>query len=419
MLVALGIDAFALTIVPADALSRPLLAAAALLALIWVGVQPRGDDRDDLLPALAVLIAGIGLMEVTRLSAALGRRQEIGMVVSLALLVLLRPVLEQYRRWARVKYLWVLLSIALFALVEIAGTEVNGAKLWLRFAGVSFQPVELIKLFLVFFLAAYLAESGEVIAQAAPWRLRANLRYLGPLFLGWGIAMAILVLQHDVGMAVLFLGVFLTMLYAGTRRLDLAVGSLAVFAVAAVVAARHFAYLRVRLDVWLHPFADPLGSGYQALMGLFSLAAGGLFGTGLRLGHPTIPDVATDYIYAAWSEEAGLIGAAILLAIYLVLVSRALGVALRRPDLYSKMLVLGLASMLGLQIFVIVGGVVGLLPLTGITLPFVSYGGSSLIANFLLVDIVWIASGLGNASRVTAGSVREGAARGRSEARAQ
>ncbi|TAM73555.1 FtsW/RodA/SpoVE family cell cycle protein [bacterium] len=408
MLAALGVDAFALAILPPDALWRPLLVVAAVLALLWVGIQPAGDDRDDLLPALAVLVAGVGLMEVTRLSPELGRRQEIGVVVSLAMLVLLRPLLENYRRWARVKYLWVLFSVALFAIVEVAGTEVNGAKLWLRFAGVSFQPVELIKLFLVFFLAAYLAETGEVIAQAAPWRLRANVRYLGPLFLGWGSAMAILVLQHDVGMAVLFLGVFAAMLYAATRRVDLVVGSLAVFAGAAAVASRHFAYVRVRIDVWLHPFADPLGSGYQSLMALFSLAAGGLFGTGLRLGHPAIPDVATDYIYAAWSEEAGLLGACILLALYAVLISRAFGVARRRPDLYSKLLVLGLASMLGLQIFVIVGGVVGLLPLTGITLPFMSYGGSSLVTNFLLVGLVWIASGLGAGQRRMSGRSVEG-----------
>jgi len=415
MVLALAVDAFALSILPADALPRPLLLVAAALALIWAGLQPRGDDRDDLLPALAVLIAGIGLMEVTRLSPDLGRRQEIGMVVSLAIVVMLRPIVEHYHRWAQLKYLWVLLSIALFAVVEIAGTEVNGAKLWLRFAGISFQPVELIKLFLVFFLAAYLTETGEVIAQAPPWRLRENVRYLGPLVLGWGTSTAILVLQHDVGMAVLFLGVFVTMLYAGTRRIDLVVGSLAVFAGVALLAVRHFAYLRVRIDVWLHPFADPLGSGYQASMALFSLAAGGLLGTGLRLGHPTIPDVATDYIYAAWSEEAGLLGACILLALYFVVISRAFGVALRRPDRYSKLLVLGLASMLGLQIFVIVGGVVGLLPLTGITLPFVSYGGSSLIANFLLVDIVWVASGLGIGLRADAAGTPEGSPRLRSE----
>src|SRR5579872_7073912 len=141
MVLALAVDAFALSILPADALPRPLLLVAAALALIWAGLQPRGDD---LLPALAVLIAGIGLMEVTRLSPDLGRRQEIGMVVSLAIVVMLRPIVEHYHRWAQLKYLWVLLSIALFAVVEIAGTEVNGAKLWLRFAGISFQPVELI-----------------------------------------------------------------------------------------------------------------------------------------------------------------------------------------------------------------------------------------------------------------------------------
>jgi len=205
--------------------------------------------------------------------------------------------------------------------------------------------------------------------------------------------MLILVLQRDLGMATLLLGAFIVMLYVATRRLDLAVGSLLTFALGVFWAMHHYAYVSTRIAVWRNPFADPLGAGYQAAQGYYSLAAGGVFGTGYRLGHPDfIPDAITDYIYAAFSEEFGLIGAVVLLGLYLVLLRRILAVALSQPDIYAKLLAVGLSATLGLQVFIIVGGVVGLFPLTGITLPFVSYGGSSLVANFILVALAWAMS---------------------------
>jgi cell division protein FtsW (lipid II flippase) len=234
---------------------------------------------------------------------------------------------------------------------------------------------------------------ADVIANARAWSLRANVKYLGPLLLGWGASIAILVVQRDLGMATLLLATFATMLFVATRRYDIVAFGAVVFAAGAYWAMRHFPYVHTRVAVWRNPFSDPLGAGYQSSQAYYALAAGGLFGTGYRLGHPTfIPSVATDYVYAAFSEEFGLIGALILLAIFVGLVRRIFSVGLEQPDLYTKLLTVGLGATLGFQVFIIVGGVIGVFPLTGITLPFVSYGGSSLVANYLLIALVWAAS---------------------------
>jgi cell division protein FtsW (lipid II flippase) len=206
--------------------------------------------------------------------------------------------------------------------------------------------------------------------------------------------MGILVFERDLGMATLLLATFVAMLYVATRRVDLVVGATAVFGLAAFWAATHYAYVERRIAVWKDPFHDPLGAGYQAVQSLFSLANGGLFGTGFGHGRPDfIPEVATDYIYAAFGEEWGAIGAIVLLGVFLAVVLRALRVAQRQPDLYAKLLATGLAAVFGFQIVIIVGGVLHLFPLTGITLPFISYGGSSLVTNFLLIALVWAISG--------------------------
>jgi cell division protein FtsW (lipid II flippase) len=184
------------------------------------------------------------------------------------------------------------------------------------------------------------------------------------------------------------------MLYVATRRVDLIVGCTALFAGAIWWAATHYHYVEARIAVWRDPFRDPYGAGYQAVQSLFSLAAGGLFGTGYHAGRPDfIPDVATDYVYAAYTEEWGAIGAIVLCGVFLALILRMLDVARRQPDLYAKLLATGLAATLGFQVAIIVGGVLRLFPLTGITLPFMSYGGSSLVTNFLLVALVWAISG--------------------------
>jgi cell division protein FtsW (lipid II flippase) len=391
MTLALVLGAFALSFAPRGSLGPPaVLAALAIASFVWVLRAPLRARRDDFLPALAVLISCFGLATIARISSVLAQRQEIWLAVSLVLVIVLGPFFDRFRRLAAYKYIWVLGSIVLFALVAVFGQEVNGAKLWIRIGPVQYEPVELIKLFIVLFMAGYLAETADVIAAAKPWSIRANLKYLGPLFIGWATSMAILVFERDIGMASLLLATFAAVLYVATRRVDLIAGGAALFGLAVWFAIKHYPYVIARFAAWRDPFADPLGNGYQAMQALFSLAAGGLFGTGYGLGHPEyIPAVGTDYAFAAWSEEFGALGGIVLVLAFLIAVLRALGVARSQPDLYAKLLASGLAATLGFQVFIIVGGVLGLVPLTGITLPFFSYGGSSLVANFLLIALVW------------------------------
>jgi cell division protein FtsW (lipid II flippase) len=394
MSVALAVAALTLSFAPAGAIGPPwMLVALGVLAMAWVLWQPATSVRDDVIPALAVVLSALGLAMVARLSPDLAHRQQLWLLLSLGLVLVTGPAFTQFRRFAAFKYLWVVASLALFGLLILFGVEINGARLWIKVGPIQYEPIELIKLCIVLFLAAYLAEMADVIGAARAWSLRANLKYLGPLFIGWGASMAILVVQRDLGMATLLLATFATLLFVATRRVDIVLFGALLFAAGAFWSVHHYSYVQTRVAVWFHPFADPFGAGYQSSQAYYSLAAGGLAGTGYRLGHPQfIPDVPTDYVYAALGEEFGLIGAVVVLAIFLDLVRRILATGLEQPDLYTKLLAAGLGATLGFQVVIIVAGVIGLLPLTGITLPFISYGGSSLVANFLLVALVWAMS---------------------------
>ena len=394
MVVALVLAALTLRLAPPAALLPPWLPYALIvLALAWPALRPANVSRDDTLPALAVLLSAIGLALVARLSPDLAHKQIVWLAFSLVLAVAAGPLFARFRVLAAYKYIWILAAIVLFGALALFGQEVNGARLWIRVGPIQFEPVEVIKLLVVLFMASYLTETADVIARTRPWSLRANAKYLGPLFLGWGVSMAILVFERDLGMAGLLLATFVAMLYVATRRIDLVVGATGVFVLGAWWAATHYRYVETRIAVWKDPWHDPLGAGYQAVQSLFSLANGGLFGTGFGLGRPDyIPEVATDYVYAAFGEEWGAIGSIVLLIVFLSLVLRTLRVASRQPDLYAKLLATGLAAVFGFQILIIVAGVLHLVPLTGITLPFISYGGSSLVTNFLLVALVWAIS---------------------------
>lgn len=354
--------------------------------LVWGMTEPDGDPV--LLPLVAALCC-VGLLVVARLDAELAGHQAQWMLLGIAVVLIGRPLFARYRRLAAVMYPWVAASLLLFVLLRFFGHEVNGARLWFSIGRFNAQPVEIAKLFMVFFMAAYLAENGLAIAATPLGNLKDNARLLGPLVLGWGISIVSLAFQRDVGMAALFLGIFLIMLYAASRRADLVLLFALVFAAGAWFVAAHYSYVGARVEGWLDPWSDPLGRGYQPEQGFFSLAAGGLFGTGYHLGQPGfIPDAATDYVYAAWAEEFGLLGGFALLALYLALVMRGLRIAFFADDRFTGLLATGFAAILGIQVFVIVGGVVGLVPLTGITLPFVSYGGSSMVANIVMIGLL-------------------------------
>jgi cell division protein FtsW (lipid II flippase) len=353
---------------------------------LWGITEPDGDPV--LLPLVAALSC-VGLLVVARLDADLAGHQAQWMLLGIAIVLVGRPIFARYRRLAAVIYPWVAASLLLFVLLRFFGHEVNGARLWFSVGRFNAQPVEIAKLFMVFFMAAYLAENGLAIAATPLGNLKENARLLGPLVLGWGISIVSLAFQRDVGMAALFLGIFLVMLYAASRRADLVILFALVFAAGAWFVAAHYPYVGARVAGWLDPWSDPLGRGYQPEQGYFSLAAGGLLGTGYHLGQPGfIPDAATDYVYAAWAEEFGLLGGFALLALYLALVMRGLRIAFFADDRFTGLLATGFAAILGIQVFVIVGGVVGLVPLTGITLPFVSYGGSSMVANIVMIGLL-------------------------------
>ena len=379
-----------------------LLCVAAVLLIAWQATPPDDVMHDRTIIPIVAAIATLGILEISRIDPYLGRHQTDSLVVGLAIVVLGQRMFAQYRKLAHVTYPWVVISLVLFVLLHYFGQEVNGARLWFHIGPFNAQPVEGIKLFMVFFMAAYLADNGQAIAAVRWSDASAYARLMVPLVLGWGVSILTLVLQHDVGMAALFLGIFLVMLYVSSRRLDVVVAFLVIFALGAWFAAHNFSYVQTRIAVWRDPWSDPLGHGYQAEQGYFSLAAGGLLGTGYHQGHPGfIPDAATDYTFAAFAEEFGLLGGLGLLALYAALVVRGFGIAFAAPDRFTALLATGFAATLGIQVFVIVGGVVGLLPLTGITLPFFSYGGSSIVANLIMVNFLWLFSRAGQSSALS------------------
>lgn len=370
-----------------------MLVIVALLFIVWQATPPDGAEHDRTLVPIVAAICALGILEISRIDPYLGRHQTGSLIAGLAIVVLGQRLFVQYRKLAHVTYPWVLVSLALFVALHYFGQEINGARLWFHIGPFNAQPVEGIKLFMVFFMAAYLADKGDAIAAVRWSDIGAYARLIVPLVLGWGVSILTLVLQHDVGMAALFLGIFLVMLYVASRRLDIVLAFFAVFALGAWFAAHNFPYVQTRIGVWLDPWSDPLGHGYQAQQGFFSLAAGGLLGTGYHQGHPGfIPDAATDYTFAAWAEEFGLLGGLGLIALYTVLVVRGFAIAFAARDRFTALLATGFAATLGIQVFVIIGGVVGLLPLTGITLPFFSYGGSSIVANLVMLNFLWLFS---------------------------
>ena len=359
----------------------------------WHYSVPDADGADrGIIPIVAALCA-IGILTVARLDSNLGGHQALNMLVGLAIVIAGRRLFSNYRRLAGVMYPWVVVSLLLFVLLRYFGSEVNGARLWFRIGPFTAQPVEAIKLFMVFFMAAYLQRNGAALAALRPFAFVRDWRQVVPLLLVWSLSIASLALQRDFGMACLFLGIFLVMLYVGSRRIDLVVIAAVVFVVGGWFVAQNFPYVHARIELWRDPWSDPLGRGYQAEQAYFSLASGGLLGTGYHLGHPGfIPDAVTDYPFAAIAEEFGLLGGLAVLGLYGALVLRGLRIAFVARDKFTSLLAAGFSATLGIQVAIIVGGVIGLLPLTGITLPFISYGGSSVVANLIMLYLLWMFS---------------------------
>jgi cell division protein FtsW (lipid II flippase) len=340
-----------------------------------------------LLPLVALLTA-IGVTEIYRIDPTDALRQTTWIVVGLAAMAFVLVALRRdYRRLESYKYLFGVSAVVLLALpaLPVVGRTVNGARLWVEIGPLGFQPGELAKVLLIVFFAAYLREKREVLAQG-------RLKDLGPLLLFFGAAMLVLVETSDLGSALLYFGIFLAMLYVATGRAAFVGAGVVLFVLGALGARAVIPRVELRIETWLDPWADPLGAGYQTAQGLFSVAIGGFGGTGFGRGtftspsgDPYIPYLDTDFIFAALAQELGLVGVAGFLLVFMVLCLRGFRVAIVAEDGFSKLLAVGFTFGLALQTFIIVGGVLRLVPLTGITLPFVSYGGSSVVANFVML----------------------------------
>jgi cell division protein FtsW (lipid II flippase) len=373
---------------------------------------------DPYLLPIAALLAAVGLTEIYRLGPGDAFKQGIWIVVAVGLFALALFLLRyDYRRLEAYKYVFGITAIALLLLpiLPVLGLTVNGARLWVHVGGLRFQPGELAKIMLIVFLAGYMREKREVLAQGRP-------KDWGPLLVIWVLAMLVLLETRDLGGGLLYFGIFLAMLYVATARIGYIAAGLGLFLVGAIGVWRVTPHVQERVTIWLHPWTEhkvhcPLTGtetlrqdcqSYQLVKSLYSIAHGEYAGTGLGKGtfltlpagnnppRPIIPSLNTDFIYSALAQELGLIGVAALLLVYMIFVLRGMRIALLAQDGFSKLLAAGLTFGFALQTFIIVGGILRLIPLTGITLPFVSYGGSSVVANFLLLAGLLLVSNRAN-----------------------
>jgi cell division protein FtsW (lipid II flippase) len=343
---------------------------------------------DPYLLPMAALLTAIGVTEIYRLEPSNAFRQALWIVIGVAAFsATLFWLHKDYRVLERYKYVFGVTALVLLFLprLPVIGEPINGSRLWVHVGSLQFQPGELGKIALIVFLAAYLRERREVLAQG-------RVKDWGPLLVIWGAAMLLLFVTNDLGSALLYYGIFLAMVYVATARISFVAAALALFLVGSFAVTQVTPHVQERVNVWLDPYKHADSSGYQILQSLYSIAHGGFGGTGLGhgivsgpTGQQVVPDLSTDFIYSALAQELGLVGAAAILLLYMAFVLRGFQIALAATDGFSKLLAAGLSFGFAFQTFVIIGGITRVIPLTGITLPFVSYGGSSVVANFLLV----------------------------------
>ena len=410
----LGLGGFVLTALNRTGSSpaQTVVVAIAFLALTVVMhlcVRYAAPWADPVLLPTAVALNGIGLAMIRRLDLAyelneqwqfyVGSKQLVwtllGVGLFCAVLLLLRDYrrLRRWDRWA----MWSGLVFLILPFVPGIGQSINGARIWIRIGPMSFQPAELSKVLLAVFFASYLVANRDNLALAGRkvlWMSLPRARHLGPLFIVWGVSICVLVLQKDLGSSVLLFGLFVVVLYVATDRPSWLLIGTGLFLPAAWFAATHLEHVKQRIDGWLHAtdsavFNAQVGGSWQLLTGMFGMSTGGLMGAGWGKGSPTLVTFAnSDFIFASLGEELGLTGTLVLLMLYLVLIQRGLRIAVSLRDGFGKLLAVGLSFAVALQIFVVIGGVTRLIPLTGLTLPFLAYGGSSLIANWIILALL-------------------------------
>ncbi len=376
-----------------------------LLCLVGhVFIRWRLPDADPYIYPVTAGLAGIGIVTVYRIDPELAREQAQWFVVALLVFAAVVTFVRDISILERYRYTIAIGGFILLLLPRLTGGIVNGAYLQVNLGPLSFQPTELAKLAVVIFVAAYLAETREVLITRERRFLGISfppLGYFGPMVAIWAVAMIMLVFIRDLGSAVMFFGGFLALLYVATGRLSYVVLGLAMFIFGFEFFSSTVGHVQARVDTWHHPLDPGLynsGASYQIAQGMFTMSDGGVLGSGFGQslltvgGRPILPAAQTDSIYAVFTGEAGLFGAIGLLLLYLLFIERGLKTAVLAKEAFPKLLATGLTAVFALQVFVIVGGITTVIPLTGVTLPFVSYGGSSLIANFVLVALLMIVS---------------------------
>ena len=386
-----------------------LLAYLGLLGAVHLAFVITGRRTDQILLPATGLLGGLSLLLMARLpqglavqsfggrELALAELQLLWLSISFVLLGVIAIVVRS-DGWLRYyKYSWAAAGVVLLLLVFVLGEETNGARLSIRLGPIAGQPSELLKVILVVFLAAYLADNRPLLAgtstKLGPISLP-PLPYLLPMLAMWGLALAIVIVQRDLGAALLFFTVFLALLYVATQRVSYVILGVLLFLAGSLVLYQLFGHVRDRIDIVLDPFADPQGRGFQIIRALYAFGRGGVLGTGLGAGlpqvgeRPAIPAIHTDFVFAALAEELGLVGAFAILGLYLVLAERGLRIAIGAADDFRALLAAGLTLVVVVQAAIIIGGNAKLFPLTGITLPFISYGGSSLLANSIVVGLL-------------------------------
>ncbi len=356
-------------------------------------------EGDPLILPITALLNAIGLAVVYRLTTAeeqFGPAQIVWMVIGTLCFIGVLLLVRDYRVLSRYKYIlgFVGVGLLLLPLAPGIGATINGARLWLRIGGYSFQPGELAKICLVIFFAAYLAERKELLAIASRRFMGMHLpdiKHFGPLLVMWGLSLAVMFFERDLGSSLLFFSIFLVMIYIATARIVYVAFGFTLFGVGAYFGYQLFSHVQLRVQVWLDVF-DPQrinDEGFQLAQSLFALATGGLFGTGFGQGRPDlIPEAQTDFVFSALGEELGLLGTSAVLLCFLLVAARGLRIAINARDDFGQLLAAGLTAIFAIQTIIILGGVTRLLPLTGITLPFMSYGGSSLLSNFILMALL-------------------------------
>lgn len=361
-------------------------------AVCHIATRVYAPAADPAILPIVFTLSSIGIAFVTRLAPSQAFNQVLWLFVSVAALVCTLVFVPSIESLAEYKYSIGAAGIILLLIPMLIGTELGGSKLWLTFGGFSFQPGEIAKIFIVLFLAFYLAKNREVLSAYA-WRFgpiqipRPSM--LMPLFIMWGISLLVVIFERDLGSALLFFTFFVVMLYVCTGKVSYVVISLLLLCLGGYICYHLFSHVQTRVDIWLNPFSDPSNKGLQIVQSLYSLADGGLVGTGIGRGLPTlIPVVASDFIFSALGEELGFLGASAVLVAYILFAVRGFTTAARAKSDISAFVAAGLTATITIQAFIIVAGTTKLLPLTGVTLPFMSQGGSSLVASFIIVGLL-------------------------------